>query len=101
MILRELPQWLEADDPTAAAKEIVSILNLGKTATEPREESRISEAKKGEFVIPGLGKLVKQKRKARIGRHPATGEEIKIPGKTVPKFRVTKPAKDALPSAKK
>ena len=42
------------------------------------------EAKKGEFAIPGLGKLVKQKRKARIGRNPATGEEIKIPaGKRV------------------
>ena len=26
------------------------------------------EAKKGEFAIPGLGKLVKQKRKARTGR---------------------------------
>src|SRR5258705_11427936 len=41
------------------------------------------EAKKGEFAIPGLGKLVKQKRKARLGRNPATGEEIKIPAKTV------------------
>src|SRR5262245_66456293 len=36
------------------------------------------EAKKGEFALPGLGKLVKQKRKARLGRNPATGEEIKI-----------------------
>src|SRR5437867_1592597 len=32
------------------------------------------EAKKGEFAFHGLGKLVKQKRKARIGRNPATGE---------------------------
>jgi DNA-binding protein HU-beta len=54
------------------------------------------EAKKGEFAIPGLGKLVKQKRKARIGRNPATGEEIKIPAKTVLKFRVAKAAKDAV-----
>jgi len=55
-----------------------------------------SEAKKGEFAFPGLGKLVKQKRKARIGRNPATGEEIKIPAKTVLKFRVAKAAKDAV-----
>jgi DNA-binding protein HU-beta len=41
------------------------------------------EAKKGEFALAGLGKLVKQKRKARIGRNPATGEAIKIPAKTV------------------
>src|ERR671924_323871 len=57
------------------------------------------EAKKGEFAFPGLGKLVKQKRKARIGRNPATGEEIKIPAKTVLKFRVAKAAKDAVPGA--
>ena len=70
-ILRELPQWLEADDPSAAAKGIVSIL------------------------------LVKQKKKARIGRNPATGEEIKIPAKTVQRFRISKGAKDPLLSAKK
>ncbi len=59
------------------------------------------DAKKGEFALPGLGKLVKQKRKARIGRNPATGEAIKIPAKTVLKFRVAKAAKDAVLGAKK
>jgi DNA-binding protein HU-beta len=52
--------------------------------------------KKGEFVLPGIGKLVKQKRKARKGRNPATGQAIKIPAKTVVKFRVGKAAKDAV-----
>jgi len=33
----------------------------------------------GEFVLPGMVKLVVQKRKARMGRNPATGEAIKIP----------------------
>lgn len=50
----------------------------------------------GEFTLPGLGKLVKKDRKARMGRNPATGEEIKIPAKTVVKFRVAKAAKDAV-----
>ena len=50
----------------------------------------------GEFVIPGIGKLVKVDRKARMGRNPATGEEIHIPAKTVVKFRVAKAAKDSL-----
>ena len=60
------------------------------------------EAKKGgEFAVPGLGKLVKQKRKARIGRNPMTGEEIKIPAKTVLKFRVAKAAKDSVLGAAK
>jgi len=48
------------------------------------------------FTIPGLGKLVKQRRKARMGRNPATGEAIKIPAKTVLKFRIAKAAKDAV-----
>lgn len=56
-----------------------------------------SEVKKsGEFVIPGIGKLVKVQRKAREGRNPATGETIKIPAKTVVKFRVAKAAKEAV-----
>ncbi len=48
------------------------------------------------FMIPGLGKLVKIKRKARMGRNPATGATIKIPAKTVLKFRIAKAAKDAV-----
>jgi len=50
----------------------------------------------GEFILPGLGKLVKVDRKAREGRNPATGETIQIPAKTVVKFRVAKAAKDAV-----
>ena len=53
------------------------------------------EAKKG-FTIPGLGKLVVVKRKARMGRNPATGESIRIRAKTVLKFRIAKAAKDAV-----
>ena len=52
--------------------------------------------KNGEFVVPGIGKLVKIARKARMGRNPATGEQIKIAAKTVVKFRVAKAAKDAV-----
>jgi DNA-binding protein HU-beta len=55
------------------------------------------------FVLPGLGRLVKVERKARMGRNPATGESIKIPAKKVVKFRVAKAAKDAIvpPKVKK
>ncbi|HUR35288.1 MAG TPA: HU family DNA-binding protein, partial [Vicinamibacterales bacterium] len=52
--------------------------------------------KSGEFVLPGMVKLVVQKRKARMGRNPATGEAIKIPAKTVVKARITKQLKDAV-----
>ena len=57
--------------------------------------------KKGEFVIPGIGKLVKQKRKARTGVNPKTGQKIKIAAKTVVKLRVAKAAKDAVLGAGK
>ena len=50
----------------------------------------------GEFVLPGMTKLVVQKRKARMGRNPATGEAIKIPAKTVVKARIAKQLKDSV-----
>jgi DNA-binding protein HU-beta len=56
-----------------------------------------SQLKKvGEFLLPDMVKLVVQKRKARMGRNPATGEAIKIPAKTVVKARVVKKLKDAV-----
>ncbi|HEX8140693.1 MAG TPA: HU family DNA-binding protein [Pyrinomonadaceae bacterium] len=48
----------------------------------------------GEFILPGFGKLVLAKRKAREGRNPATGETIKIPAKTTLKFRISKAMKE-------
>ncbi len=65
-------------------------------------EEAIKEVKKnGVFVVPGLGRLVRVDRKARMGRNPATGESIKIPAKKVVKFRVAKAAKDAIVPPKK
>jgi DNA-binding protein HU-beta len=61
----------------------------------------VQETKKnGEFTIPGLGKLVKAQRAARIGRNPQTGEAIKIKAKTAVKFRVAKAAKDLIAPTK-
>lgn len=50
----------------------------------------------GECIVPGFGKVVKAKRAAREGRNPATGETIKIPAKTVVKFRLSKATKEAI-----
>ncbi len=76
---------------------------LGKTRKEAAEmiDALVGLAyeetkKSGEFTIPGLGKLLKKHREARMGRNPATGEQIKIAAKTVCKFRVAKAAKDAV-----
>lgn len=60
-------------------------------------ETAYNEAKgSGECTLPGLGKLQKKHRAARMGRNPATGAQIQIPAKTVLKFRVAKAAKDAV-----
>ena len=75
-----------------------------KAVLETLAETAVTETKKnGMFVVPGLGKLVRVERKARMGRNPATGESIKIPAKKVLKFRIAKAAKDAIvpPKAKK
>jgi DNA-binding protein HU-beta len=70
---------------------------ISATFLDHLAETAVKETKKnGVFVIPGLGRLVKQNRKARMGRNPQTGEAIKIPAKTVCKFRVAKAAKDAI-----
>jgi DNA-binding protein HU-beta len=47
------------------------------------------------------GKAVKANRKARTGRNPQTGEAIKIPAKTVVKFRLEKAFKEAVVPPKK
>ena len=57
--------------------------------------------KKGVFVLPGLGRLKKVQRKARMGRNPQTGEPIKIKAKTVAKFYLAKAVKDAIAPPKK
>lgn len=75
---------------------------VAKTILETYTATAVAETKKnGVFVLPGLGRLVRVERKARIGRNPATGESIKIPAKKVVKFRVAKAVKDAIVPPKK
>jgi len=84
-LVRHMAEKLDINNKTAAS----FLENLADTA--------VKETKKnGVFVIPGLGRLVKAHRKARMGRNPQTGEAIQIKAKTVVKFRVAKAAKDAI-----
>jgi DNA-binding protein HU-beta len=78
--------------PKKAAAEVLA--ELVTVATKQTKGS-------GQFVVPGLGKAVKANRKARMGRNPQTGEAIKIPAKTVVKFRLAKAFKDAVVPPKK
>ncbi|MBN1847636.1 MAG: HU family DNA-binding protein [Deltaproteobacteria bacterium] len=52
--------------------------------------------KKDAVTLVGFGTFKVDKRKARKGRNPQTGEEIKIKAKKVPKFVAGKALKDAV-----
>lgn len=58
-----------------------------------------AKSKEG-ILLPGLGKFITAKVKARTGRNPATGAELKIPAHTTVKFRIAKAAKDAIVGSK-
>src|SRR5438132_13095761 len=79
------------------AEKVGTNNNTAATFLEHLADTAVKETKKsGIFVVPGLGRLVKAHRKARMGRNPQTGEAIQIKAKTVVKFRVAKAAKDAI-----
>ncbi|MFZ3212404.1 MAG: HU family DNA-binding protein [Terriglobales bacterium] len=84
-LVRHLAEELEVNNKSAAA----FLETLANTA--------IKETKKnGVFVLPGLGRLKKVQRKARMGRNPQTGEPIKIAAKTTAKFYLAKAVKDSI-----
>ena len=89
-LVHHLAEKLELNNKTAAA----FLATLAEVA--------VKETKKnGLFVLPGLGRLKKSQRKARMGRNPQTGAPIKIPAKTVVKFYVAKAVKDSIAPLKK
>ena len=61
-------------------------------------EEIVSKRLKAEGKIPlgGLGAVKLVDRKARIGRNPATGEQIKIPARTAIKITPAKALKDTF-----
>ncbi|HWP49702.1 MAG TPA: HU family DNA-binding protein [Candidatus Limnocylindrales bacterium] len=62
----------------------------------------MSALQKGEKVtLVGFGTFSVAKRKARIGRNPSTGKELKIPAKQVPKFVAGAKLREAATKAKK
>jgi DNA-binding protein HU-beta len=84
-LVRHMAEKMEVSNKTAAA----FLATLAETAVKETKKS-------GVFVLPGLGRLKKSNRKARMGRNPQTGEPIKIPAKTVAKFYVGKAVKDTI-----
>ena len=54
------------------------------------------KSKDAKISLTGFGTFSKSKRKARIGRNPRTGEEIKIKATNVVKFKPGKKLKEAV-----
>lgn len=82
-------------------ESIAEATQLSKTNIEEVINSSLDlirkSVKKGDDVtLVGFGTFTKSKRKARMGRNPQTGKEIKIPATTVPRFRPGKEFKDLI-----
>jgi DNA-binding protein HU-beta len=82
----------------AAVAEAAQVSKVQAKAVFEAVEAVVHKSLKAEKKIPlgGLGAVKLVERKARIGRNPATGEQIKIPAKTVVKISPAKPLKDAF-----
>jgi len=91
-------------------KELIDAINNSNTGVsktsikwvlETQAEIVAREMQKGEgaeVTLPGIGKLSVKRSPARIGRNPATGEEIQIPARNKPHFSAAKALKDAAMS---
>ena len=92
MIIMNKSQLIEsiaksADYPKTQVEEVLSLaLELIKKSV-----------KKGDDVtLVGFGTFTKSRRKARMGRNPQTGADIKIPAMNVPRFRAGKDFKELV-----
>jgi DNA-binding protein HU-beta len=96
------------------ADDKILTIPLSKLAAELAEKHEMSKKAAGEFLnafvehtvknlkkghkvrITGLGIFQVRKRPARMGRNPATGEQIKIKASKKLAFRAAKEVKDAI-----
>ncbi len=85
--------------------EIVASIAKGTKLTKADSERALNAfidtvkkaLKKGDTIsLVGFGTFSVTKRKARKGRNPQTGKELKIPAAKVPKFKAGKGLKDAV-----
>ena len=89
--LTEIVDEIHKNDNTGATKaQITAITNNLIT--------RIGDSLKGgdEVRLNNLGTFTLTYRDARMGRNPATGEQVQIAAKTAIKFKATKSLADAV-----
>ena len=94
------------------------LMNKGELVDHIAEELEVSKALADQMVnsfvnavyqnvrkdgvrLAGFGTFSAAKRKARVGRNPQTGEEIKIPARWVPTFKAGTLLKESAERKKK
>ena len=89
MTKSELINWISKDCKCSKA--------LAEKALNSVTENVAKCLKKGDKItLTGFGTFAVAKRKARIGRNPQTGAEIKIKAARVPRFKAGKSLKDQV-----
>ena len=84
-------------DLVAEVAKVVGSKRMAERAISSMLEAVTKALKKGQaLTLVGFGTFSVSKRKARVGRNPQTGKEIKIPAKKVPKFSAGKALKNAV-----
>lgn len=83
----------KTDVSKSKAKDIIDAI----FATDPRQGIIATELDGGrDFTITGFGTFGTRRRKARMGRNPQTGDQIRIPAMNVPTFRAGKGLKERV-----
>ncbi len=84
-------------DLVAEVAKVVGSKRKAEDAVSCVVDTITKALKKGQaLTLVGFGTFSVSKRKARMGRNPQTGKEIKIPAKKVPKFSAGKALKSAV-----
>lgn len=83
------------------AEVIVKVAGCSKKCASETLNALLEDISKNlksgkDVVFTGFGTFTVSKRKARKGRNPQTGEEIKIPAKKVVRFKAGKGLKEAV-----
>ena len=84
-------------DLVSEVAKVVGTKKEAQVAVESVFDALVNGMKKGESItIVGFGTFKVEKRNARKGRNPKTGERIEIAERRVPKFVPGKALKDAV-----
>jgi len=84
-------------DLVAEVAKVVGSKRMAEDAISCVLDTITKALKKGQtLTLVGFGTFSVGRRKARIGRNPQTGKELKIPAKKVPKFTAGKALKNAV-----